>query len=262
MSKWEISELITDIFIENNFSGRRINELTIEFYPTETTKEEFFIVKILKEEENIHELNKVVEHQFLTNEFFQGIKSSAISKNCSVIYLMEFSTLKGDNGLDSREFDFYDIEESPYYLKKYILPYTQKQLDLFVKEKNQTYADYMTKIIEDKSAYLNLMEDKYIESIYSFVLRIFAKLPFTKYDFTPNPDINEINQQIEIQMEEFGIEDLRHKIYDLFKEYKFDDENLDELRNTVEISEVLIHEQVQAFINTAMEGGKADGNEN
>lgn len=94
---------------------------------------------ILDNEELIRaELEKLEEEYIETESDKKGIKYSIINsfktmqeisqidKNTSAIYLVKFSE---ENMLTNYRNLIYSIEESPNYFKRYILPYTEKQVE-------------------------------------------------------------------------------------------------------------------------------------
>lgn len=146
------------------------------------------------------ELSKLEEEYIDSGNEKKGIKYSIISsfenkqevsqidKNTSAIYLVEFSEI---NMLSKYRNLIYSIEESPDYFKRYILPYTEKQ----VAGLKNVLADYSDKNIGEILSQLADVEENYYSlmngtnnSVYELVIRLFSKIPFLQYRFKATSD--------------------------------------------------------------------------
>ena len=125
----------------------------------------------------------------IINSFENKREVSQIDKNTSAIYLVKFSEV---NMLAKYRNLIYSIEESPDYFKRYILPYTEKQ----VTGLNNVLADYSDKNIVEilseladvEENYYSLMNGTNENSIYELVIRLFSKIPFLQYKFKATSD--------------------------------------------------------------------------
>ena len=114
---------------------------------------------------------------------------SQLDKNTSAIYLVKFSET---NILKKYRNLIYSIEESPNYFKRYILPYTEKQ----VSELKQVITNYNDKNIikllsdlaDEEENYYSLMNGTNDNSVYELVIRLFSKIPFLQYRFKATSD--------------------------------------------------------------------------
>lgn len=176
-------------------------------------------------------------------------------KNSSVIYLVGVSDYP--SFLLTKENDVYDIEESPYYLKKYVFPYTENQVQLFVEnigEVNGESVDLrMKEVIEDKKAYLSAFKQASEEDLYSFVLKLYAKLPVTSYNFKPNQKLDEIIEEIENKISEKGT-DLQKELFKLFVERDWSVDNILNIQNDISISDDEINYEVEEVLERVKEG--------
>ena len=115
----------------------------------------------------------------IINSFENVQEVSQIDKNTSAIYLVEFSEI---NMLAKYRNLIYSIEESPNYFKRYILPYTEKQV---VGLKNEL-SDYregniverLSELADVEENYSLLMNGTNYNSVYELVIRLFSKIPF------------------------------------------------------------------------------------
>ena len=119
--------------------------------------------------------------------FDNNQEASQIDKNTSAIYLLKFNDSERFNSMRNL---IYTIEESSNYFKRYILAYTDKQVQML----NDKISDYEEKNIErilsdiadNKDEYYKLMNGMNSGSLYELVIRLFSKIPFLKYDFKVN----------------------------------------------------------------------------
>lgn len=137
------------------------------------------------EDEYVDDKNKTEGIKYLVSNAFENEQDiSQIDKNTSAIYLVRFSELKK---LKKYRNLIYAIEESPNYFKRYILPYTEQQVEGL----NKTLSDYKSKNIVEvlsdladvESEYYSLMNGTNENSIYELVIRLFSKVPFLQYEF-------------------------------------------------------------------------------
>lgn len=128
-------------------------------------------------------------------------EASQIDKNTSAIYLVKFNDIRN---LDMHRNLVYAIEESPNYFKRYILPYTQEQIDGLKKVISDhsmlQINEILSDIANDEDEYYKLMDGQNIGSVYELSIRLFSKIPFLQYRFTassmPKPIEEEIAQKV------------------------------------------------------------------
>lgn len=207
-------ELIRKIFEDNNFD--LIKEIeNIDFYNhknytsfylvnyidlTEVSKDEY--LKKLNELENyyIGRENKESLKNFLHDSIKDDEDKKALDKNLSAVYVIEVD--------DSKKFyDYrnliYDIEESPYFFKRYVLAYTKDQLSELknIIFDTDIYAEiytgeYLSQFVDDFDEYKNLMKNKG-EGYYELLVRLFCKLPFLNFISSNEISINSLQNSIE-----------------------------------------------------------------
>lgn len=147
------------------------------------------------------ELNKLEKEYIDGSNEKSGIKYSIIGsfedkqevaqidKNTSAIYLVKFSEI---NMLAKYRNLIYSIEESPNYFKRYILPYTEKQVvglnKVLSDYKDRNIVEILTDLADDEENYYSLMNAKNSNSIYELVIRLFSKIPFLQYKFRAKSD--------------------------------------------------------------------------
>lgn len=146
------------------------------------------------------ELSKLEEEYVESGNEKKGIKYSIISsfentqemsqidKNTSAIYLVEFSEI---NMLSKYRNLIYSIEESPDYFKRYILPYTEKQVaglkNVLVDYSDKNIVEILSQLADVEENYFSLMNGTN-NSVYELVIRLFSKIPFLQYRFKATSD--------------------------------------------------------------------------
>ena len=116
------------------------------------------------------ELSKLEEEYVESGNEKKGIKYSIFSsfentqevsqidKNTSAIYLVEFSEI---NMLSEYRNLIYSIEESPDYFKRYILPYTEKQVaglkNVLVDYSDKNIVEILSQLADVEENYFSLM---------------------------------------------------------------------------------------------------------
>ena len=147
------------------------------------------------------ELSKLEEEYVESGNEKKGIKYSIISsfentqemsqidKNTSAIYLVEFSEI---NMLSKYRNLIYSIEESPDYFKRYILPYTEKQVaglkNVLADYSDKNIGEILSQLADVEENYYSLMNGTNNNSVYELVIRLFSKIPFLQYRFKATSD--------------------------------------------------------------------------
>ena len=147
------------------------------------------------------ELSKLEEEYVDSGNEKKGIKYSIISsfenkqevsqldKNTSAIYLVEFSEI---NMLSKYRNLIYSIEESPDYFKRYILPYTEKQVaglkNVLADYSDKNIGEILSQLSDVEENYYSLMNGTNNNSVYELVIRLFSKIPFLQYRFKATSD--------------------------------------------------------------------------
>ncbi|WP_122642194.1 ABC-three component system middle component 1 [Luxibacter massiliensis] len=212
-----MKDIICKLFDCYQFAKKWENDDKYFFESEKDNIVSYFIVNfvdctsIQEDEERIKEaLNKLEKEYVNTEKEKSGIKYSIMNsfenkeeiaqldKNTSAIYLVKFSE---ENVLSKYRNIIYSIEESPVYFRRYILPYTDKQV-LGLKNVLQNYeersiVDVLTDLADDEDNYYLLLNGKNSNSIYELVVRIFSKIPFVQYQFKAVSDEITLDKVVE-----------------------------------------------------------------
>lgn len=198
-------ELIQQIFKAYGFSEKWQDD-SIEFFSAETEERtSFFLIDYIEATgESITDLEMLMMLKQLEKDYIdenangKGVKrkiqelfvndnasiAAQIDKNTSAIYIIKLESL---NNLDKYRNLIYSVEESPHYFRRFVLPYTDKQVDELKKiisdypEKN--IVNILSEIANQEEAYYELAGHRNLNNAYELVIRFFSKIPFLQYNF-------------------------------------------------------------------------------
>lgn len=141
--------------------------------------------------------------QILQQLFNNSREASQLDKNTSAIYLLNFNDLKE---VEHYRNLIYSIEESPNYFKRYILPYTDNQVEELLKivhdYKNKRIVEILTDLANDEDEYYNLLDHKDSNRVYELVIRLFSKIPFLQYMFKAEAIPMTLEKNIEYKIQD------------------------------------------------------------
>ena len=191
--------------------------------------DEHKIKESLDKLETIYSLGKSVDGESLKVKiqslFDNNQEASQLDKNTSAIYLLKFNNSDRFNSMRNL---IYTIEESSNYFKRYILAYTDKQVQM-LKNKISDYEEknieqILSDIADDKDEYYKLMNGMNSGSLYELVIRLFSKIPFLNYNFKvssmPISIEEDINNRLPNNLKNYD------NVLKNIKEDEFDEETL------------------------------------
>ena len=216
-------ELIQQIFIAYGFDEKWQDD-SIEFYSaTAEEKTSFFLIDYIEAiDEGITDKTMLTMLKRLEKDYIdentngKGVKrkiqelfvndnasiAAQIDKNTSAIYPIKLNSL---NDLDKYRNLIYSVEESPHYFRRFILPYTDNQVD----ELKRIISDYpeknivnvLSEIANQEDAYYDLAGHRNLDNAYELVIRLFSKIPFLQYNFVAEQKPMSVEKRIESEME-------------------------------------------------------------
>lgn len=149
----------------------------------------------------------------IQNSFDNNQEASQIDKNTSAIYLVRFNDIRN---LDLNRNLVYAIEESPNYFKRYILPYTNTQVNglrQIIDDNSSRHIDeVLSEIANDEDEYYKLMEGRNVGSVYELVIRLFSKVPFLQYQFSAGAMPQPVEEEIIQKVQDLGLIDYHDAI--------------------------------------------------
>lgn len=160
-----------NLIIDDILLASRFNDSYFDFYVIWYVEREILNLQLVKEySEGI--MDKVTEKFTLPG----------IDKNISLLILTEKEDMAND-----RDEEFYkqlfDIEEDPYFFKKYVLYYSQQQKELINEAiTSGDILDILDTLIVDKSLFKNFKDniDLRAKLLYDILAKIYIKIPFMK----------------------------------------------------------------------------------
>lgn len=206
-----IIKIIHQALVENGFVNVANNKAT-DFYIKESGKAVRFAI--------LHRLGKLVSPDELNTTINQSspvefTTDPSFKKNCDLICVHQFNKLAD---FKKYEEQIFEIEEDPHFYKKYVLYYSDTEVEAVEK------IDYesLKELLQDKHQF-NLYKDKpTAPTTYSVAAKIFIKLPFLQLPIN-KADLVPLRLQIEEAVEEKELT----KIYSVIKtRSQVNDENL------------------------------------
>ncbi|KRF06041.1 hypothetical protein ASG89_20065 [Paenibacillus sp. Soil766] len=175
--------LLKQIFTESGFqiSDDVLRSSSSNVFFAERTdygKFDFFVVVNVNKIKLLHDYNELFE------EFYSTIITNrqgfiGIEKNLSLILLMESNSMQFTKEQNSL---IYDLEEDPYYFKKYVLVYTQQQQELIIERLSQEIEviEYLNEFLLNADYFNSFKrnQDSEIAIEYDIVSKLFIKIPF------------------------------------------------------------------------------------
>lgn len=254
-----MNELIDKIFKSYKYiQATGIGRSNLAFYQHERAEiANYFLIYTVdcrEFEENEEQIKKALEQlekeyskstnfdkcslkQQIIESFNNTKEASQVDKNTSAIYLLLFENIEN---LNKYRNTVYSIEESPNYFKRYVLPYTQNQLNQLNNALSQfndrSLNDALCQIVDNEDSYFKLVEGKDLESTYGLVIRMFSKLPFLQYKFktelAPEPIEKRVEGNLKAELIKYHnfLKDKKlsiENILSLEDDYKLEDEELD-----------------------------------
>lgn len=221
---------IASYFIINYIDSKKFEDDKKKFREKLNELEENYITSTDSEKES---LKYIIQESFENNS-----EASQIDKNTSAIYLIQFSDLKK---IETFRNIIFSIEESPNYFKRYVIPYTELQIENLKKNlseiEGESIIEKLSSLANNESEYYKLLERNNKDSTYELIIKLFSKIPFLQYNFQADSDlisleakiINKMDPEMKkynkiIKNKSIDIE----KILELEKNYSIDDKDLEE----------------------------------
>ena len=215
-------KIIQQIFTMYEFEKNWQNNY-IEFYSAGTKdKTSFFLIdyidatdekltnksllKMLKQLENDYidesETEKCIKRK-IQELFIDNVNMAAqIDKNISAIYAIKLASMK--KMIAYRNL-IYSVEESPNYFRRFVLPYSDNQVDelesIIDNHQNDNIVNILSDIANQEDAYYNLAGHRNLDNAYELVIRLFSKIPFLQYNFIAEQKPMTVKKRIELELD-------------------------------------------------------------
>lgn len=231
--------VIESIFIDNNFKLNILNlpDQTDNFFAISEelrSKNEYYLVIFLKSVQN-SELLKFANESLA--QYYGSIKilekfQKDMNKNTSLIICLEVDSL--ELSLETRN-SIYEIEEAPFYFKRYVISYTALQVEKLLAEigsansKYKSITTFLRSYLNQGSMFRKFKLNQIEETGYNLVSKLFIKLPFLTLDILKNNKLSNLSEKIKTEIAELEAESLVVKLLSLDINDITDDEFLKEL---------------------------------
>lgn len=210
-----MKELINKVFEENNFNNIEINNPYSEevnfFGNYSKNATNFYLVLFLDEIENDFLFEKVPR-------YFEEIKKmktgydERIDKNLSMIVC--YKETKNDS-FEKRNKLFFDIEEDPYYFKKYLLSYNDMEVNVVNKEfyQGNKLTDFINSVVINSKYFeeFKTEQDSDHSNLYKICSKMMIKIPVINLEYKKD-ELENLSYKINEMMEDEELNDLRKTI--------------------------------------------------
>lgn len=161
-------------------------------------------------------------------DYFAKIKSlkyyeSEMDKNLSLLLCLRVGNL---NLAESTRRAIFEIEEDPFIFKKYVLTYTENQLNALMEGMKSNsireIAKYLNEKLNNKESFISFKNNTLNDTEYNLVTKMFIKIPFLSLRSIEGEKLEDLEKLINNELEEKRLTALANKILTI--------SNLDELK--------------------------------
>lgn len=227
-----LKKLFSDLsyeYFDYSFVDNEDGLLDKSFFAKDVFKKNYYLILFLSDDTKIEEVIKnQSKYFFLLKEFFG--EDSEIDKNTSLVICLQSKNIINRSILN--------VEEDPYYFKKYVLKYTEHELTEFINQysediKEKGIKQVLEEIIKDVQQFEDFKKNPDIKSVYNFISKIFIKIPVLKVPFDEEKVVNSLSDVIESSLREKNLYNLKIK--------------LDELKGEFEVNETFLESIVEIY---------------
>ncbi len=232
----EVRKFIRKIFESNMYQIEKEQD-AVKYFIGTGKKRDYFICYFIDVNDKI---DKTIGEVIKIFEKYKNEKDNAgeIDKNTSLVLFIKTDDVKSFYEDKNLQNQLFEIEESTYYFKRYVLVYKEDDELLNFIENNSI--DKIEDEVKDKQLFENYSKNLYDNNLYNFLISLYIKIPFLNIKKEENTF-----QSIDIKFEN----ELKAKnIYEFYlktKAINLDKENSNEL------------EELDKFLKI-FEGGKDD----
>ena len=184
-----INEKKTNFYLINYIDATNQNWDSVILNKQVNQLEKEYANEDLKDSNLREKLESVIEDKSL---------AARIDKNISTIYPIKFSSLEN---LDAFQNMIFAIEESPYYFRRYVLPYTEEQIkdiNKYIEElPDSDISSLLSAYANDLNKYNSFSKHNNVNDAYYLIIRLFAKIPFFQFNFSTSDKPKSAKEQIE-----------------------------------------------------------------
>ncbi|OZQ60556.1 hypothetical protein CA600_27890 [Paenibacillus sp. VTT E-133280] len=169
--------LMQKLFEENDFGIRHFLHIPTNVFGLDNPRGSYYLAVFLEEDESYESLTADMFNSYY--DVIKGLQDGydpQMDKNLSLLICLKRKVLEPDHKLNKIIFD---IEEDPYFFKKYVLTYTELQVEKILTSLSDSgLMDYIHRILNDEAIFQSHKIRPHVESEYNLISRLFIKLPF------------------------------------------------------------------------------------
>lgn len=205
-------EIIDNIFNANGFSSERLNEGV--FYKSKPMEQYWIVIN--------HDIDVVIEEQ---SDIFEACKKvcsdPSLDKNVSMLVLWET-----DGKIEREEFKRkkMEVEEDPYYFKKYVLGYSSAEV-VELKEKigDQNAVDFISSKLISKEVFDEYKNEPFVKKWYSLLYRSAVKIPFLEIKIGESEGLQSLFDENNESLKRDELLDFNNELKEKFKDFSLSD---------------------------------------
>lgn len=169
--------LINLLFEENNFNTRNLVSIPVTNIFAEEENRANYYLALFFDESNMEQFSiDMFNDQYNAIKGLEEGYDPQMDKNLSLLLCVKRNSLQLDPIMNKTIFD---IEEDPYFFKKYVLTYTDSQVnEVLQKQKETTIMEYIHRTLSNEGAFQEYKLNPHLESEYNLVSKLFIKIPF------------------------------------------------------------------------------------
>ncbi|MGN7894250.1 ABC-three component system middle component 1 [Bacillus sp. 22475] len=203
-------DLLKNIFNNADFNVieevQLVNEKTFLAISRIDCKVNYYLVVFIKE--NVKNFLEEADYsaflEYMKNEVFYN---SNMEKNFSLLVCLNYNK---EIDVEMQK-DIYEIEENPYDFKKYVLIYSDEQVQMLSKElllpkyrmliPVEGIKNVLNKILIDNARFYNF-KNYMNDTVYDLITKIFIKLPFLSTEIGKEKQMENLQEKIKNKLDE------------------------------------------------------------
>lgn len=207
-------DLIKNIFISYGYYNTELVSSDLTLYSGSSNREEYWLLANIDAETDV-----LKKQRDFFDECAAHVDSPSLEKNTSLLLIWETS---GQLSLEDLKKKIMQIEEDPYFFKKYVLHYSLEQKNKFLKElRDKPLIDFLTEKLISQETFQDYKNEKLGKvanmTWQSLTFRIAIKIPFINVNIHSKDDLGSlerVNKEV-IDREEAQLIELNEKIFSL-----------------------------------------------
>lgn len=231
-----MKNLVKQLFKENNFDNIQIDNPYDEevcFFGNYSVEATNFYLVIFLDDMDENFLYERVPRYFEAIKKIKAGYDERIDKNLSMI-VCYFE--KNDDSPERRNKRCFDIEEDPYYFKKYLIAYSELEVDELNKEfdNKNNLTEFINNIIINSDYFQEFKNEEISNNstLYKICSKMMIKIPIISLDYRKD-ELENLSNKINGIMEKQELNELRSVV--LNSESILDDNLLEQILNLCEV---------------------------